>query len=83
MSSTLPVTAFVLFFIETSSEDESWLGLSSQPVSANEQSAMTADDKKAAVLDAVRDLKCLREPGSGIAFTIGVDDFTLLGKKNA
>ena len=40
-------------------------------------------EKKAAVLDAIRDLKCLREPGSGIAFSSGVDDFTLLGKKNA
>ena len=39
--------------------------------------------RKPAVLDAIRDLKCLREPGSGIAFCCGVDDFTLLGKKNA
>lgn len=40
-------------------------------------------DRKSAVLDAIRDLKCLREPGSGIAFCSGVDDFLLLGKKNA
>lgn len=40
-------------------------------------------EKKAAVLNAIRDLRCLREPGSGIAFCSGVDDFTLLGKKNA
>ena len=40
-------------------------------------------EKKAAVLDAIRELKCLREPGSGIAFCSGVEDFTLLGKKNA
>ena len=40
-------------------------------------------NKKAAVLDAIRELKCLREPGSGIAFCSSVDDFTLLGKKNA
>lgn len=40
-------------------------------------------DRKSAVLDAIRDLRCLRDPGSGIAFCSGVDDFTLLGKKNA
>ncbi len=40
-------------------------------------------EKKAAVLNAIRDLRCLREPGSGIAFCSGVDDFTLLGRKNA
>lgn len=40
-------------------------------------------EKKAAVLDAIRELKCLREPGSGIAFCSGVDDFVLLGKRNA
>ncbi len=40
-------------------------------------------DKKGAVLDAIRELKCLREPGSGIAFCSGVDDFVLLGKRNA
>lgn len=40
-------------------------------------------EKKTAVLDAIRELKCLREPGSGIAFCSGVDDFILLGKRNA
>ncbi len=40
-------------------------------------------EKKAAVLDAIRELKCLSEPGSGIAFCSEVDDFTLLGKKDA
>lgn len=40
-------------------------------------------EKKAAVLDAIRELRCLSQPGSGIAFCSGVDDFTLLGKKNA
>lgn len=37
--------------------------------------------KKAAVLSAIQELKCLKEPGMGIAFTSGVDDFALLGKK--
>ena len=40
-------------------------------------------EKKDAVLNAIRELKCLSEPGSGIAFCSGVDDFTLLGKKDA
>lgn len=40
-------------------------------------------DKMQSVLDAIRTLPCLSEPGSGIAFCSGVDDFTLLGKKNA
>jgi nitrogen regulatory protein PII len=38
-------------------------------------------EKMNAVLEAIRALPCLAEPGSGIAFCSGVDDFTLLGKK--
>ena len=38
-------------------------------------------DKKAAVLSAIGELKCLKEPGMGIAFSSPVDDFCLLGKK--
>lgn len=37
-------------------------------------------DKKDAVLEAIRTLPCLSEPGSGIAFTSAVNDVTLLGK---
>lgn len=37
--------------------------------------------KKDAVLEAVRTLPCLSEPGSGIAFCSGVQEFTLLGKR--
>ncbi len=37
-------------------------------------------DKKDAVLEAIRTLPCLSEPGSGIAFTSAVDNVTLLGK---
>lgn len=40
-------------------------------------------EKKAAVIDAIKNLPCLSEPGSGIAFCAGVSDFTLIGKKNA
>lgn len=38
-------------------------------------------EKKQAVLEAIRTLGCLSEPGSGIAFCTGADNFTLLGKK--
>ena len=41
----------------------------------------TEQEKKTAVLEAIRTLPCLAEPGSGIAFCSGVDEFTLLGKK--
>ena len=39
-------------------------------------------NNKQAVLDAIRTLDCLSEPGSGIAYSAPVSDFTLLGKKN-
>lgn len=38
-------------------------------------------EKKAAVMNAIGELKCLKEPGMGIAFSSPVADFTLLGKK--
>lgn len=38
-------------------------------------------DRKYAVLDAIRELKCLKEPGMGIAYSSGVENFSLLGKK--
>lgn len=38
-------------------------------------------EKKEAVLEAIRSLPCLSEPGSGIAYCSRVDDFVLLGKK--
>ncbi|MCR5724472.1 MAG: transcriptional regulator [Treponema sp.] len=63
-------------------DDEKFFGVHIVP--EKEMLIMVVEhDKKAAVLDAIRDLKCLREPGSGIAFASGVEDFTLLGKKNA
>lgn len=37
--------------------------------------------KKDSVLNAISNLPCLNEPGSGIAFCTGVNEFTLLGKK--
>lgn len=38
-------------------------------------------EKKEAVLGAIGELKCLNEPGMGIAYSSPVSDFTLLGKK--
>lgn len=38
-------------------------------------------EKKEAVLESIRTLPCLAEPGSGIAFCAGIEDFMLLGKK--
>lgn len=38
-------------------------------------------NKREAVLNAVKTLKCLEEPGSGIAFCSGVEEFKALGKK--
>jgi nitrogen regulatory protein PII len=40
-------------------------------------------DKLNNVLEAIRALPCLSEPGSGIAFCSPVDDFTMLGKKSS
>ena len=37
--------------------------------------------KKQSVLNAIGELKCLKEPGMGIAFSSPVGDFSLLGKK--
>lgn len=38
-------------------------------------------EQKEAVLSAIKEVKCLKEPGMGIAFSSPVEDFTLLGKK--
>ena len=38
-------------------------------------------EKKEAVLGAIGELKCLKEPGMGIAYSSPVGDFTMLGKK--
>ena len=38
-------------------------------------------EKKDAVLNAIKEVKCLKEPGMGIAFSSPVEDFELLGKR--
>ncbi len=38
-------------------------------------------DKKETVMSAIKEVKCLKEPGMGIAYCSGVEDFALLGKK--
>lgn len=42
---------------------------------------VVSHDKKESVMQAVSQVKCLKEPGMGIAFCSEVNDFTLLGKK--
>ncbi len=37
-------------------------------------------EKRAGVLDAIQGLPCLSQPGSGIAFSAAVGDFTMLGR---
>jgi len=41
---------------------------------------VTEHEKKAAVIEAIRTLPCLEQTGSGITFSAGVENFTLLGK---
>ena len=38
-------------------------------------------EKKQAVMNAIKEAKCLKEPGMGIAFSSPVGEFELLGKK--
>ncbi|MBR4628907.1 MAG: transcriptional regulator [Treponema sp.] len=38
-------------------------------------------EKKEAVMEAIRNLKCLKTPGMGIAYSSAVEDFTMLGRK--
>jgi len=63
-------------------DDEKFFGV--HIVSEKEMLLIVVEsEKKAAVLEAIRDLNCLSQPGSGIAFCSEVNDFTLLGKKEA
>ena len=41
---------------------------------------VTEHEKKAAVIEAIRTLPCLEQTGSGITFSAGVENFTVLGK---
>ena len=42
---------------------------------------VVSSDKKDAVISAIEEMKCLKEPGMGIAYSCAVEDFTTLGKK--
>ena len=37
-------------------------------------------EKTAAIVEAIKNLDCLKQPGSGITFTMPASDFTILGK---
>lgn len=43
---------------------------------------VVGSDKKDSVIKAVSELKCLKEPGLGIAYSSSITDFALLGKKS-
>lgn len=59
--------------------DERFFGM--HIVSEKEMLVMVVPaEKKAAVLTAIRELKCLKDPGMGIAYSGKVEDFALLGK---
>lgn len=59
--------------------DERFFGM--HIVSEKEMLVMVVSaEKKAAVLTAIRELKCLKDPGMGIAYSGKVEDFALLGK---
>ncbi|MCR5288658.1 MAG: transcriptional regulator [Treponema sp.] len=42
---------------------------------------LTEREKVSAILESVKNLACLSEPGSGIAYCTPTDDFSMLGKK--
>lgn len=42
---------------------------------------VVASEKKQAVMEAIRNLKCLKTPGMGIAYSSAVEDFATLGRK--
>jgi len=54
-----------------------------QIVPEKEMLMILADnDKASSIIDAVKTLKCLTEPGCGIAFCTGADSFTPLGRQH-
>ena len=59
-------------------EDAKFFGV--QIVPEKEMLMILVDsDKKEKVLESIRNLKCISQPGSGIAFTMPATDFTVLG----
>ncbi len=61
--------------------DERFFGM--HIVSEKEMLIMVVpSDKKQTVIEAIRELKCLKDPGMGIAYSGKVEDFALLGKSN-
>jgi len=61
--------------------DKKFFGMEIVP--EKEMLVILADEEKTEpIIEAVKSLKCLAEPGSGIAFCSEADDFTMLGKGN-
>lgn len=60
--------------------DETFFGMEIVP--EKDMIMIVAENSKVqAILDAVRELPCLAQPGSGIAFACPAENFTVLGKK--
>ena len=61
-------------------DDEKFFGMHIVP--EKEMLQIVCDSKtKDAVMEAIKNLSCLKEPGSGIAWCTNVKDLTMLGKK--
>ena len=61
-------------------DDEKFFGMHIVPEKEMLMIVVPAE-KKEAVLESIRTLPCLSQPGSGIAFCAGVEQFKILGKK--
>lgn len=61
-------------------DDEKFFGVNIVPEKEMLQ-IVVPEEKKDAVLNAIRELPCLSQPGSGICFCSEIEDFSVLGKK--
>ena len=61
-------------------DDEKFFGVHIVPEKEMLQ-IVVSEEKKEAVLNAIRELPCLSQPGSGICFCSEIEDFSILGKK--
>lgn len=61
-------------------DDEKFFGVHIVPEKEMLQ-IVVSEEKKEAVLNAIRELPCLSQPGSGICFCSEIEDFIILGKK--
>ncbi|WP_407396502.1 P-II family nitrogen regulator [Treponema sp.] len=62
-------------------DDEKFFGVNIVPEKEMLQ-IVVSEEKKDAVLDAIKTLPCLSQPGSGICFCSEIENFSVLGKNN-